>query len=151
MNPLITKALASNPEVRPPTFVRASDGKYYQDLVYQDHPLRRGWFLCFDADEPAEFVLRVSEYQAGVSARDVLSHRGFDLCVRAIVNGRKDPHHRFFGCDEKGMPMQGATAISWFLIFRKGVPLPTPNKYDSCVEIYPFFPNKVGVYFGDKS
>ena len=131
-----------------PTFVRAADGRWYEDLVYQDHPLRRAWFVCFDPDEPAEIVVR-ADYLANMAARDILRHRGFDKCLRAIVNGRKDPHKRFFGPQEGQTPV-GFDAVSWFLVFRSGVPLPTPSEHDSCVEIWPVFPNRPGAYFGDK-
>lgn len=35
--------------------VRADDGKVYADPVLSDDP--SGWFLAFDADGPAEFVM----------------------------------------------------------------------------------------------
>ncbi len=140
-------------EVKLPTFVRCEDGKFYQDLVYQDSPLRRAWFICFDDKEPAELVMRASE-KGDMDARTLLRIRGFDKCVKAIFNGRKDKHMRFFGCERNAItgeetPVDGHEAISWFLVFNKGVPLPTPRGHDSCVEIFPFFPNKEGVYFGD--
>lgn len=133
-----------------PTFVRAADGKFYQDLVYQDSPLRRAWFICFDPDEPAEIVIRADEQSAGAGPRDILRARGFGLCLKGIMAGRKDKHMRFFGVEADGTPLEGHEAISWFLLFKKGVPLPAPNAHDSCVDIFPFFPNKPGVYFGDK-
>lgn len=137
-----------------PTFVRCVDGKFYQDLVYQDFPERRAWFICFGADEPAEIVVRESDYR-NLRPEEILKRRGFGGCVTALANGRKDPHMRFFGCEANVLtkaetPIEGHAAVSWFIVFRKGVPLPAPNKYDSCAEIYPFFPNRAGVYFGDK-
>lgn len=130
-----------------PTFVRCKDGKFYEDLVYQDSPLRRAWFICFDDKEPAEIVVRASE-QGDMGPRDILRARGFDACLKGVLPGRKTKHKRFFGVED-GKPVDGHDAISWFLVFKKGAALPNPNGHDSCVEIYPFFPNKPGVYFGD--
>ena len=136
------------PVQRLPTFVRCADGKFYQDLVYQDSPLRRAWFICFDDTEPAELVMRTSE-QGDMGPREILKARGFfPGCVKAVLSGRKTKHKRFFGVED-GKPVDGHEAISWFLIFKKGVPLPNPGGHDACTEIYPFFPNKPGVYFGD--
>jgi hypothetical protein len=137
-----------------PTFTRCADGKFYQDLVYQDSPLRRAWFICFSDTEPAEIVVRISE-QGDMDARTILNARGFSSCLKGIMPGRKEKHHRFFGFERNVVtgeetPVDGHAAISWFLILKKGVPLPTPSGHDSCVEIYPFFPNKEGIYFGDK-
>lgn len=137
-----------------PTFVRCADGKFYEDLVYQDFPERRAWFVCFDPKEPAEIVVRESDYR-NMPPIEILKRRGFGACVVALVNGRKDPHRRFFGVEvnvitKAETPIEGHAAVSWFIVFKKGVPLPTPNQFDSCAERYPFFPNKPGVYFGDK-
>ena len=140
---------------RLPTFVRAEDGKFYQDLVYQDTPLRRAWFICFDDREPAEIVVRAS-FQNQMKPLDILKARGFSKCLSGILPGRRTPHPRFFGCEfdptsPRGeRPIDGHDAVSWFIIFRKGVPLPTPKGHDSCVEWYSFFPNLPGAYFGDK-
>ncbi len=141
-------------EQRLPTFVRAADGKFYEDLVYQDSPLRRAWFICFSDKEPAEIVVKLTE-QGDMDARSILQARGFAPCLRGIMPGRKTKHMRFFGVERNVLtgeekPVDGHEAVSWFLIFKKGVPLPAPNGHDSCVEIYPFFPNKEGVYFGDQ-
>lgn len=130
-----------------PTFTRCADGKWYQDLVYQDFPSRRAWFICFSAKEPAEFVVREETYKE-LTPRDILKLRGFDSCVKGLANGRILPHRRFFG-EEAGKPVDCHTALSWWLVLKKGVPLPAPTGHDSCVEIYPYFPNKPGVYFGD--
>lgn len=135
-------------EVKLPVFVRCADGKFYEDLVYQDSPLRRAWFICFDDKEPAEIVVRASE-QSDMGPRDILRARGFDACLKTLLPGRKDKHKRFFGVEADGTPIEGHEAISWFLVFKKGVPLPNPTSHDSCVESYPIFPNKPGVYFGD--
>ncbi len=138
-----------------PTFVRAADGKWYEDVVYQDTPLRRAWFICFSDTEPAELVIRET-MKGDMDARTLLLNRGFKLCLKGILAGRKDPHHRFFGVEVDPLtraekPLDGHSAISWFLVFKKNIPLPTPNGHDSVTEIYPYFPNKPGVYFGDKS
>lgn len=140
-------------ESRLPTFVRAEDGKFYEDLVYQDTPLRRAWFICFSDKEPAEIVVRESEH-GDMDARTILLKRGFGRCVRSLLPGRREPHLRFFGVEidpltKAERPTDGHQAISWFLLFKKGVALPTPAGHDSCAETYPFFPNKPGVYFGD--
>ncbi len=131
-----------------PTFVRCADGKFYQDLVYQDSPLRRAWFICFDDKEPAEIVIKADE-QGDIDARTILQARGFASCLKGIMPGRKTKHMRFFGVED-GKPVDGHEAISWFLIFKKGAPLPAPSSHDSSTEIYPFFPNIEGIYFGDK-
>lgn len=141
-------------EERLPVFVRAVDGNFYQDLVYQDFPQRCAWFICFNDKEPAEIVVRESDYR-NLSPVDIIKHRGFGHCVARIINGRKTPHLRFFGVERNELtgvetPIEGHKAVSWFIVFKKGVPLPRPNKNDSCSEIYPFFPNKAGVYFGDQ-
>lgn len=137
-----------------PTFVQCEDGKFYEDLVYQDSPLRRQWFICFDDKEPAELVIRDSAWKKGLTSRQILKSRIFDYCIANILPGRRDPHMRFFGSEINVLtgeqsPVEGHRAISYFLTFKKGVRLPTPKGNDSCVEIYPFFPNKPGVYFGD--
>lgn len=139
-----------------PTFVYCRDGKYYEDLVYQDFPTRRDWFICFDPDEPAEFVLKEEAWRGGFKPENILKHRGFDEKVLArLVNGRKDAHRRFFGelhgTTEREKALGCHNALSWFLIFRKGAPLPSPQEHDSCAEIWPIYPNKAGVYFGVKS
>ena len=141
-------------EKKLPTFAKCADGKYYEDLVYQDSPLRRAWFICFSDKEPAEIVVRADE-QGDMDARSILQARGFSSCVKGIMPGRKTKHMRFFGVERNVLtgeekPVDGHEAISWFLIFKKGVPLPAPSSHDSCTEIYPFFPNKEGVYFGDQ-
>lgn len=136
-----------------PTFVRCSDGKFYEDLVYQDLPIRRAWFICFDAKEPAELVIR-HDLAGELTPRTILTARGFDSCVKAFTDGRKDPHLRFFGAERNILtgvekPVDGHKAVSFFLMFRRGEALPAPTGQDVCTEIYPFFPNKPGVYFGD--
>jgi hypothetical protein len=137
------------PLIRLPVFVLCEDGKYYENLVYGDSPLRRGWFLCFDDKEPAEIVIRVAEYAGGnFGPKDILLKRGFGNVLSRIVNGRKDPHLRFFGCDEKGNPTKGAPAISWFCAWKKGIRFPTPNQYDQCAEEWPVLPGKPGILFG---
>lgn len=40
-----------------PTWVRATDGKYYKDPVLRE----RDWFLCFDDNEPPELVVKWKE------------------------------------------------------------------------------------------
>ena len=140
--------------LRLPTFVLAQDGKYYEDLIYQDIPNRRAWFITFDCEEPAEIVIRESALKAGATPYDILHYRGFDACLaprpRGIYDGRKELHKRFFGPEDGVAEHQGHDAISWFLRFNKGVPLPIPSRYDSCVEIWPMFPNRIGVYWGTK-
>ena len=131
-----------------PTFARCVDGVFYQDLVYQDFPARRAWFISFDSEEPAEIVVREDTWKE-MPPSTILERRGFKLCLKGIMPGRKDAHQRFFGAQDL-TATQGHPAISWFLIFKKGIPLPTPNGLDSYVECYPYFPNKNGVYFGDK-
>lgn len=138
-----------------PTFVRGADNKFYQDLVYQDTPLRRAWFICFSDEEPAEIVVRESLLKGDMSPRDILRVRGFNACLAGIMPGRLVPHLRFFGMERDILtgaekPIDGHKAVSFFLSFKKGVALPTPNANDSCIEIYPFFPNKPGIYFGDQ-
>lgn len=140
-------------EVKLPTFVRCVDGKFYEDLVYQDTPLRRAWFICFDDKEPAEIVIRAS-LLGDMGPHDILRARGFGPCLAHVLAGRKEKHKRFFGVERDVLtnaetPIDGHEAISWFLAFKKGVPLPSPGGHDSCVETYPYFPNKPGVYFGD--
>lgn len=133
-----------------PAFIRCEDGKFYEDLVYQDLTLRRAWFLCFSYSEPAELVVREDFVKGDMGPRDILRGRGFEACLHKLFPARKSPHPRFFGV-ENGKPIEGHPAVSWYLSFKKGVPLPTPSGQDSCVEIYPYFPNKPGVYFGDNS
>jgi len=136
-------------EKKLPTFTRCADGKWYEDLVYQDSPLRRAWFICFDDREPAELVVKADKNPDVSVARMILNARGFGLCVKGLMIGRKDKHDRFFGPIEGEKP-EGFPAVSWFIVFKKGVPLPTPSAHDSCAQIFSIFPNKDGVYFGDK-
>ncbi|HWY36194.1 MAG TPA: hypothetical protein VNX68_16230 [Nitrosopumilaceae archaeon] len=35
------------------TYVRATDGKFYKDPILSG----RGWFICFDDDDPVELVI----------------------------------------------------------------------------------------------
>ena len=146
----MTCANANMFEKKLPTFTKCADGKFYQDLVYQDNPLRRAWFICFDDKEPAEIVVRAEKEPNVDIARKILAARGFGLCVRGLMPGRKEKHQRFFGAEMLDVSPRGFDAVSWFIVFKKGIPLPTPNAYDSCVQIFSIFPNKAGVYFGDK-
>lgn len=139
---------------RVPTFVRCTDGKFYQDLVYQDLPSRRAWFLCFSDIEPAELVVREDFVKGDMGPRTILQARGFAACFSRLLPARKLVHKRFFGVERNTLtgeekPIEGHPAVSWFLAFKKGVALPAPTGQDSCAEIYPYFPNKPGVYFGD--
>lgn len=139
---------------RLPTFTRCADGKFYEDLVYSDDPTRRGWFLCFSDVEPAELVIREDLLKGDMGPRTILRARGFHLCYSNIVLARK-PHLRYFGVERNAItgretPVEPHQAVSFYLSFKKGVPLPAPSSHDSCVEIYPYFPNKPGVYFGDQ-
>ena len=137
-------------EPRLPTFVRCLDGRYYQDLVYQDLPARRAWFICFDPEEPAELVIREDFLIGDMTPRVVLKGRGFDKCVYAFMPGRKTIHKRFFGPEGGIKEAGGHDAVSYFLRFRKGTPLPNPTGQDSCVKDFPYHPNIDGVYFGDR-
>ena len=133
-------------------YIHCTDGKYYEGLVYQDFAMRREWFICFDEKnkEPAELVIREAAFKNGLRPAEILKHRGFGPCLRGIALGRKDPHLRFFGVED-GKPVHGHPAISWFLLFKKGVPLPAPCLTDSIVESYNFIPDvQGGVFFGLK-
>jgi hypothetical protein len=132
-----------------PVFVRCEDGKFYEDLVYGDFPIRRAWFLCFDPEGPAEIVIKKSEFAGGnFGPKDILLKRGFGKVLSAIVGGADTSYIRFFGHDEKNEPTEAAAAISWFCGWKTHVPFPVPNKYDEHVEIWPVHPAKPGVYFG---
>ena len=129
-------------------YVHCNDGLYYEGLVYQDFPQRREWFICFSEKEPAEIVLRADAFKLGLRPADILRHRGFTSCLRGLTLGRKDPHLRFFGVED-GKPVEGHPALSWFLIFKKGAPLPKPGGTDSIIESYKFLPNvQSGIFFG---
>lgn len=134
-----------------PTFVYCEDGKYYQNLVYCDNPLRREWFVCFDPKEPAEFVKRDGSL---FDPLDVLKRRGFEKCLKGIFNARPNIHKRFFGLsygETQVKSEHAADAVSWYLLFKRGVPLPTPNKYDGCDDWFDSRPVvKDGVFFGLK-
>lgn len=43
-----------------PTLVRAADGLYYQDPVFEGTDAAgRRWFVCFDEDDPPELIVEV--------------------------------------------------------------------------------------------
>ncbi|MCK5601730.1 hypothetical protein KAR91_07680, partial [Candidatus Pacearchaeota archaeon] len=46
------------------TYVKTTDGKWYQSLVYREE----GWFICFDDDDPIELVIRKS---SGIKPEDI--------------------------------------------------------------------------------
>ncbi len=106
-----------------PVYVLCEDGRFYVDLVYGDDPRRYGWFLCFDPKEPAEIVIKESEYAGGnFGPLDILNSRGFGKVLTGVFNGRRDPHMRYFGGqDAQGRPLEGAMALSWFCLWREGV------------------------------
>lgn len=124
---------------RVPTFTFCKDKKFYENLIYQDDPRRKEWFICFDDDEPAEIVVKASSL---MKPQDILTHRG--LPWKRLLRARRCD--RFFG----NMEEPSNEAVSWFIEFLRGAPFPTPNKYDACDEVWPIYPNREGVYYGWK-
>jgi hypothetical protein len=120
-------------------FVYCKDRRFYENLIYQDNPLRREWYLCFDEKEPAELVVKKTSQ---MNPKMILTRRGFPW--RACYNGRSC--QRFFGAGEQ----DNANAVSWFVSFVNYAPLPTPIKFDVYDEVWPIHPNKDGVYWGIK-
>ena len=117
--------------------------------MYGDFPERRAWFLCFDPVEPAEIVIRESEYRGGnFGPKDILIRRGFGKVLASVFNGRAEPHIRYFGRDQTGKPLDEGNAISWFCVWKKSVRFPVPCKYDECRESYPVLPPRDGILFG---
>lgn len=140
--------------MKQPVFVLCEDGKFYEGLEYLDFPERRAWFLVFDPDEPAEIVVRKRDYDGGnFGPVEILRRRGFGKCLAGVFNGRQSAHTRFFGTEMDPVtrierPADGHECLSWFVAFRRGVPLPTPKRYDECVESYAVMPGRAGVFFG---
>ena len=64
------------------TYVRAVDGKFYRNPVLRG----KGWYLCFDDDEPPELVVLRGKHPPGFSFFKK-SHRRGNQSMRCFKRG----------------------------------------------------------------
>lgn len=113
-----------------PTFVQCADGNYYKELVYRG----KGWFICFDDDDPVELVIKTS---CAVQPKEILTSLGIQ--VKKIE--KHMTCHRAFGNSFQNM----VEARSYFLIYPSK--FPTPRKGDTYDAKYPDMPKREGVFY----
>lgn len=122
-----------------PTYVRASDGRWYEDptLAASEDWRERKWFLCFDDDDPPELVVRTDTYGGDpvVDPNPILE----SLNAKVVRDG--DCSYRWFGPigEDEGQPAKSA-----FVRFLG--PL-DPAYVMECEKIYDEQPGGEGVFY----
>ncbi len=116
------------------TYVKAVNGKWYEDPILEGvSSTGHRWFLCFDDDDPPEFV-----YEAGMHSNPrqnpdwVLSLAGVDVNAIALSN----ESDRMFG-------EEWVRAKGYFVTITN--PIPVPSKFDA---VFDEKPTKQGCYYG---
>lgn len=118
-----------------PTFVRTRDGKYYKNLVYRGN----NWFICFDDNEPVEFVSKLS---ANIDPNKILKELEwptYKLGESKLYAGRafnKSLH------EAKCWYIYSNSWKSYEQLF------PSPKQDDIYNKVYNTHPNLEGVYYG---
>lgn len=105
------------------TFVVMANGGYYQNPVIYDET--GDWFICFDDDEPPEFVIRKTVISTSRKDRErEISEKLKELGISAKILTSRERGQRNFGAasnDPKSMHFE--KAISAFLKLEKRIPL----------------------------
>jgi hypothetical protein len=113
------------------TFVKAVDGKYYDDPVFRGE----GYFVCFDDDDPPEIVISLERYRNPDPAV-ILQAIGIDYAKSSLkIQGRAG---RCFTGEKK----ETQEAISYFFNLKSPIPVPiefykavnSRNECHGCIE-----------------
>ena len=106
------------------SFVVMNDGKFYQNPIIYDET--GDWFLCFDDDDPPEFVIRNAVISSSRKNREkeileILEKVG----ISAKITESRVCGQRNFGCTstDPKKHMFFESAISAFLIIEKRIPI----------------------------
>jgi hypothetical protein len=115
------------------TFVKCTDGNWYQGLVYraQDNT----WFICFDDDDPPELVARET---CKLTPRQICEKLG--LQVKAYNKGSHS---------DRSFNGRFRPAKSVFLDVVCNKPFPAPSRWDQYDRAFQGHPHQEGVYYGD--
>lgn len=102
------------------TYVVMADGKYYQNPVIYDET--GDWFICFDDEEPPEFVIRTNVISSSRKDREKeILERLEEIGISAEIIQSDPSGQRNFSLDSK-MSFY-APAIRAFLKLNNRIPL----------------------------
>lgn len=103
-----------------PTYVLATDGKFYKNPVLGDTD--NTWFLCFDDDDPPELVIR---HTNPARPEEILKAIGVTATVKRSAGGGL---RCFSRQSDRNLKMHRARA--WFLRIHKPIPVASITEHD---------------------